>query len=77
MCDLMWSDPEDVSGWGISPRGAGYVFGASVVQKFKEMNGLNLMARAHQRKSLSVLLVFSHRSNTHNYTLRSSCHGGT
>lgn len=26
-CDLMWSDPEDISGWGVSPRGAGYLFG--------------------------------------------------
>jgi len=23
MCDLMWSDPEDIDGWGMSPRGAG------------------------------------------------------
>ena len=22
MCDLMWSDPEDIDGWGLSPRGA-------------------------------------------------------
>mmetsp|Transcript_4779 Transcript_4779/g.15879 ORF Transcript_4779/g.15879 Transcript_4779/m.15879 type:complete len:361 (+) Transcript_4779:32-1114(+) len=28
MCDLMWSDPDDIHGWGISARGAGYVFGA-------------------------------------------------
>ena len=27
MCDLLWSDPDDRSGWGISPRGAGYTFG--------------------------------------------------
>ena len=20
MCDLMWSDPEDIEGWGLSPR---------------------------------------------------------
>ena len=26
-CDLMWSDPEDISGWAVSPRGAGYLFG--------------------------------------------------
>ena len=23
MCDLLWSDPEDTQGWGVSPRGAG------------------------------------------------------
>ena len=27
MCDLLWSDPDDRKGWGISPRGAGYTFG--------------------------------------------------
>ena len=27
MCDLLWSDPEDRFGWGLSPRGAGYIFG--------------------------------------------------
>ena len=21
MCDLLWSDPEDTQGWGVSPRG--------------------------------------------------------
>ncbi|KAG5841405.1 hypothetical protein ANANG_G00199160 [Anguilla anguilla] len=26
MCDLLWSDPDDRGGWGISPRGAGYTF---------------------------------------------------
>lgn len=26
MCDLLWSDPEDVAGWGLSPRGAGTFF---------------------------------------------------
>ena len=33
MCDLMWSDPEEVENWGLSPRGAGYLFGASVVKQ--------------------------------------------
>ena len=23
MCDLLWSDPDDRMGWGMSPRGAG------------------------------------------------------
>jgi len=27
ICDLLWSDPDDRMGWGISPRGAGYSFG--------------------------------------------------
>jgi len=48
MCDLLWSDPDDRSGWGISPRGAGYTFGADVSQEFNHRNGLNLIARAHQ-----------------------------
>ena len=29
--DLVWSDPEEVDGWAISPRGAGYLFGERVV----------------------------------------------
>jgi len=48
MCDLLWSDPDDRTGWGISPRGAGYTFGADVSQEFNHKNGLNLIARAHQ-----------------------------
>ena len=31
MCDLLWSDPDDVKGWQLSPRGAGYLFGGDVV----------------------------------------------
>lgn len=30
MCDLLWSDPDDRCGWGISPRGAGYTFGQDI-----------------------------------------------
>lgn len=48
MCDLMWSDPEDIEGWGLSPRGAGYLFGSDVVGKFNEINHIDLIARAHQ-----------------------------
>mmetsp|Transcript_7109 Transcript_7109/g.20936 ORF Transcript_7109/g.20936 Transcript_7109/m.20936 type:complete len:305 (+) Transcript_7109:222-1136(+) len=48
MCDLMWSDPEEISGWGLSPRGAGYLFGGDVVSKFNAVNRLGLIARAHQ-----------------------------
>jgi len=48
MCDLLWSDPEDRLGWGVSPRGAGYTFGQDVSEKFNQANGLSLIARAHQ-----------------------------
>ena len=30
MCDLLWSDPDERGGWGISPRGAGYTFGQDI-----------------------------------------------
>jgi diadenosine tetraphosphatase ApaH/serine/threonine PP2A family protein phosphatase len=29
-CDLVWSDPEDVDTWAVSPRGAGWLFGEKV-----------------------------------------------
>lgn len=48
MCDLMWSDPEEVEGWGLSPRGAGYLFGADIAKKFNQENRIELIARAHQ-----------------------------
>jgi len=48
MCDLLWSDPDDRCGWGISPRGAGYTFGQDISQQFNHTNGLTLISRAHQ-----------------------------
>lgn len=67
-CDLVWSDPDDVDSWGVSPRGAGWIFGAKVAaevspifflvfiiaaliltsRQFNHVNGLQLVARAHQ-----------------------------
>ena len=48
ICDLLWSDPEDRCGWGISPRGAGYTFGQDITEQFNHANGLQFIARAHQ-----------------------------
>ncbi|GBG27448.1 Serine/threonine-protein phosphatase 4 catalytic subunit [Hondaea fermentalgiana] len=49
VCDLVWSDPEDITGgWGISPRGAGYVFGADVCQRFNQENNISCILRSHQ-----------------------------
>lgn len=38
-CDLMWSDPEDIETWAISPRGAGWLFGRKVATEFNHING--------------------------------------
>jgi len=48
MCDLLWSDPEDIDGWGLSPRGAGYLFGGSIAKNFNRTNNIDLICRAHQ-----------------------------
>jgi len=40
MCDLLWSDPEERTGFEISPRGAGYHFGADITLKFNQRNNL-------------------------------------
>lgn len=48
LCDLMWSDPEEINGWQMGPRGAGWIFGSSVVDDFNYINGFRLIARAHQ-----------------------------
>ena len=61
MCDLMWSDPEDIDGWGLSPRGAGYLFGGDVVDKFCMMNSVSLICRAHQLVMEGYKLLFSEK----------------
>jgi serine/threonine-protein phosphatase 4 catalytic subunit len=48
MCDLLWSDPDETTGWGCSPRGAGFLFGNDVVQAFNHENNIELICRAHQ-----------------------------
>lgn len=47
--DLLWSDPEEGNfDWRKSERGAGYRFGARPVKDFNHINGISLIARAHQ-----------------------------
>ena len=59
MCDLLWSDPDqDLKGFGISPRGAGYLFGEDVVTTFEDLNKINLIARAHQLVMEGYKLMF-------------------
>ena len=40
--------PAELTGWGVSPRGAGFLFGRDITQSFNYMNGLAFVARAHQ-----------------------------
>ena len=47
-CALVWSDPDERAGWGVSPRGAGYTFGQDITEQYNHTNGLDLIARAHQ-----------------------------
>ena len=43
---LTWA--ADINGWGQSPRGAGFLFGADIVKGFSHRNDISLIARAHQ-----------------------------
>ena len=38
MCDLLCSDPDGIEGWDLSPRGAGFLFGADIVKCFNHKN---------------------------------------
>eukprot|EP00049_Salpingoeca_infusionum_P018382 m.356997 g.356997 ORF g.356997 m.356997 type:complete len:336 (-) comp17680_c0_seq1:561-1568(-) len=59
-CDLVWSDPDELTkGWGLSPRGAGYLFGARVTEAFNELNGTELICRAHQLAQEGLKYMFS------------------
>ncbi len=46
--DLLWGDPDEISGYKDSPRGAGWLFGADITDRFLYANGLKMIVRAHQ-----------------------------
>ena len=48
MSDLLWSDPEEMTGWAESPRGAGFIFGKDITDTFLNTNCLTQIVRAHQ-----------------------------
>lgn len=48
MSDLLWSDPGENTGWGQSPRGAGFYWGSDISKEFIAKNNLTNIYRAHQ-----------------------------
>lgn len=61
-CDLMWSDPEDIETWQVSPRGAGWLFGSRVTMEFTRVNKLELICRAHQLVQEGYKYMFPDRN---------------
>lgn len=73
--DLLWSDPEDIETWAYSPRGAGWLFGSRVTDEFNQINGLDLICRAHQLTMEGFKIWFPKKNLTTvwsapNYTYR-------
>ena len=48
LCDLCWSDPEEVEHWHENQRGAGYLFGGPQTTEFCHLNNIKLITRSHQ-----------------------------
>ncbi|KAK8793374.1 hypothetical protein WA158_004733 [Blastocystis sp. Blastoise] len=48
ICDLVWSDPDERIGFGVSARGAGFTFGKDITSRFCNTNNLSFISRAHQ-----------------------------
>ena len=46
--NLVFVSITDMQGWGVSPRGAGFLFGSDVVNTFCQENEVDLICRAHQ-----------------------------
>lgn len=56
--DLLWSDPEEITGWSYSNRGPGVLFGRDIVAQFAHVNSVELIARAHQLVMEGFRVVF-------------------
>jgi len=48
LCDLLWSDPAEVMGFGANDRGVSVSFGPDIVRAFLHKEDLDLVVRAHQ-----------------------------
>lgn len=48
MCDLLWSDPGEHTGFEESDRKISYTFGADAVSTFLQKYGFDMICRAHE-----------------------------
>mmetsp|Transcript_43196 Transcript_43196/g.122172 ORF Transcript_43196/g.122172 Transcript_43196/m.122172 type:complete len:337 (+) Transcript_43196:160-1170(+) len=48
LCDLLWSDPSDITGFGNNDRGVSVSFGPDIVHTFLRKEEMDLVVRAHQ-----------------------------
>lgn len=62
VADLMWSDPDDIETWSVSPRGAGWLFGSRVTNEVRPQLSsrlsrpeLTLSSQFNQVNSLSLI----------------------
>lgn len=61
MADMLWSDPGQTPGCFPSDRGAGYIFGPDVVQKFLLLNDVHIVCRSHQLVNEGYRFAFTNR----------------
>jgi len=64
----MWSDPEDIDAWAVSPRGAGWLFGQQVASEFNRINDLELICRAHQLVQEGLKYMFPSEETMQGHT---------
>jgi diadenosine tetraphosphatase ApaH/serine/threonine PP2A family protein phosphatase len=48
MMEMLWTDPQEEPGRGLSKRGVGMQFGPDVTKRFCENNGLEAVIRSHE-----------------------------
>eukprot|EP00826_Nyctotherus_ovalis_P020983 TRINITY_DN1668_c0_g1_i1.p1 TRINITY_DN1668_c0_g1~~TRINITY_DN1668_c0_g1_i1.p1 ORF type:complete len:326 (-),score=21.03 TRINITY_DN1668_c0_g1_i1:173-1150(-) len=48
LCDLLWSDPEEIETWGVSGRGAGWLFGLRVTKEVRNCVTLVQPSECHR-----------------------------
>jgi len=63
ICDLLWSDPTDENEtWVFNSRGCGWMFGYKVANEFNQINGVELICRAHQLAGEGIKYWFKEKN---------------